>query len=94
MRPTTFVEIGPVTAFHRDTFATLLPFPDLRMGWGLDAHWAAVAREHGWPMVIVDATPIGHTVRPAAATYPRELALQEARVFLADRPYVTRAEVR
>ena len=30
--------------FHRDTFATLLPFPDLRMGWGLDAHWAAVAR--------------------------------------------------
>ncbi len=94
VRPTTFVEIGPLTAFHRDVFATLLPFPELRMGWGLDAHWAAVAREHGWPMVIVDATPIGHTLRPIAATYPREAALAEARAFLAERPYVTRGEVR
>ena len=51
-RETTFVEIGPLTAFHRDTFATLLPFPALRMGWGLDAHWAAVARAHGWPIGI------------------------------------------
>ena len=24
--------------------AELLPFPDLRMGWGLDVHWAARAR--------------------------------------------------
>jgi GT2 family glycosyltransferase len=94
VRPTTFVEIGPLTAFHRDTFGMLLPFPELRMGWGLDAHWAAVAREHAWPMVIVDATPIGHTLRPIAATYPREAALAEARVFLAERPYVTREEVR
>ncbi len=93
-RATTFVEIGPLTAFHRDTFAILLPFPELRMGWGLDAHWAAVAREQGWPMAIVDATPIGHTLRPIAATYPREAALQEARAFLADRPYLTRDEVR
>jgi GT2 family glycosyltransferase len=93
-RPTTFVEIGPLTAFHRDTFDTLLPFPELRMGWGLDAHWAAIARDRGWPMVIVDATPIGHTLRPAAATYPREAALAEARAFLAGRPYVTRDEVR
>ncbi len=94
VRPTTFVEIGPVTAFHRDTLATLLPFPELRMGWGLDAHWAAVARENGWPMVIVDATPIGHTLRPVAATYPREAALQEARAFLANKSYVKRDEVR
>lgn len=94
VRPTSFVEIGPLTAFHRDTFATLLPFPDLRMGWGLDAHWAAVARDRGWPMVVVDATPIGHTLRPVAATYPREAALAEARAFLAHRPYVTRDEIR
>ncbi len=39
------------------------------MGWGLDAHWAALAREHGWRMGVVDATPIGHTLRPPAATY-------------------------
>ncbi len=94
VRPTTFVEIGPLTAFRRETFATLLPFPDLRMGWGLDAHWAAVARTHGWPLVVVDATPIAHTLRPVAATYPREAALAEARAFLADRPYLTRDEVR
>ena len=94
VRATTFVEIGPLTAFHRDTFSTLLPFPDLRMGWGLDAYWAAVAREHEWPMVIVDATPIGHTLRPVASTYPREAALQEARAFLAGKPYVTRDEAR
>jgi GT2 family glycosyltransferase len=93
-RETTFVEIGPLTAFHRDTFATLLPFPDLRMGWGLDAHWAAVAREHGWPIGIVDATPVGHTLAPVGAGYGRDAAIAEARAFLAGRPYVRRDEVR
>jgi len=94
-RETTFVEIGPVTAFARATFGTLLPFPEgLRMGWGLDVHWAAVAREHGWPIGVVDATPVGHTLRPAADTYPREAAAAEARAFLAGRPYVRRDEVR
>jgi GT2 family glycosyltransferase len=95
VRETTFVEIGPVTAFHRDVFATLLPFPaDLRMGWGLDVHWAAVAREHGWPIGIVDATPIGHTQQPAGSGYAREAAEQEARDFLDGRAYVRRDEVR
>jgi hypothetical protein len=93
-RETTFVEIGPLTAFHRDTFTTLLPLPELRMGWGLDAHWAAVAREHGWPIGIIDATPVGHTIAPAGAGYGREEAVAEARAFLADRPYVRRDEVR
>ena len=91
VRETSFVEIGPVTAFHADTFDALLPFPDLRMGWGLDVHWAAVARERAWKLGVVDATPILHTV-PTAATYPREAALAEARAFLADRPYVRRDE--
>ena len=51
----------------------LLPFPEgLRMGWGLDVHWAAVAREHGWPIGVVDATPIGHTLRPAGNAYARD----------------------
>lgn len=94
-RRTTFVEIGPVTLFHHDTFATLLPFPaELQMGWGLDCHWAAVARAHGWALGVVDAVPIGHTVAPAGAGYSREAALQEARAFLATRPYVRREEVR
>jgi GT2 family glycosyltransferase len=94
-RETTFVEIGPVTAFHRDSFDVLLPFPEgLPMGWGLDVHWAAVAAEHGWPIGIVDATPIGHTQRPAGSGYAREAAQAQARAFLADRPYVRRDEVR
>ena len=92
-RETTFVEIGPITAFHRDTFRALLPFPDLRMGWGLDAHWSAVARAAGWPIGIVDVVPVGHTLRPVAETYPREDAIDEARSFLATRPYVRRDEV-
>jgi GT2 family glycosyltransferase len=89
-RRTWFVEIGPVTALHRDTFSTLLPFPDLEMGWGLDAHWAAVAAEQRWPAGVVDATAVRHT-RPVAASYPREAAIAEAERFLADRPYVPRA---
>jgi hypothetical protein len=97
-RETTFVEIGPVTAFHRDTFTALLPFPEsLPMGWGLDVHWAAVAAEHGWPIGIVDATPIGHTQRPAGSAYARDTAEAQARAFLQGpppRPYVRRDEVR
>jgi GT2 family glycosyltransferase len=95
VRATTFVEIGPVTAFHRDAVAELLPFPEgLRMGWGLDVHWAALAAARGWPIGVVDATPIGHTQRPAASDYPRAAAEEEARAFLQGRPYVPRDEVR
>jgi len=92
VRHTAFVEIGPVTAFRAEAFEALLPFPDLAMGWGLDGHWSAVAREHGWPLGVVDATPIAHTLAPAAAAYSREAAITEARAFLRDRPYVTRDE--
>jgi hypothetical protein len=95
VRETTFVEIGPVTAFHREAVAELLPFPeDLRMGWGLDVHWAARARERGWAIGVVDATPIGHTQAPAASGYSREAAEREARAFLEGRAYVRREEVR
>ena len=45
VRETAFVEIGPVFAFQARAFDTLLPFPPLRVGWGLDAHWSAVARD-------------------------------------------------
>jgi hypothetical protein len=91
-RETGFVEIGPVCAFHRDAFATLLPFPPLQAGWGLDAHWAALARERGWRIGVVDATPIRHAVRPIADSYRRADAVAEARAFLAERPYATAAE--
>jgi len=92
VRETAFVEIGPVTAFHAETFDRLLPFPPLRMGWGLDVHWGALAGEHGWRMGVVDLLPVAHSLRPAATTYPREQAIAEARDFLDGRPYVGRAE--
>src|SRR3954451_19157778 len=91
-RETSFVEIGPVTAFHRGAFTELLPFPPLRMGWGLDVHWAARVRERGWRMGVIDATPIAHLAAPAASAYSREEAQREAEAFLAERPYVPRAE--
>jgi GT2 family glycosyltransferase len=89
---TSFVEIGPVTAFSRATFPVLLPFPALRMGWGLDVHWAALAREHGWRCGVVDAVAIRHRAAPAAAAYPRREAVAEARAFLAERPYLSASE--
>jgi GT2 family glycosyltransferase len=92
VRETAFVEIGPVTAFAQLTFTELLPFPPLRMGWGLDAHWAAIARQRGWRCGVVDAVAIGHRAAPAASAYPREAAIAEARAFLADRPYLTANE--
>jgi hypothetical protein len=92
VRETSFVEIGPVTAFAKPTFPVLLPFPELRMGWGLDMHWAALARQHGWRCGIVDAVAIRHRVAPAAAGYGREQAVAEARSFLATRPYLSAHE--
>jgi hypothetical protein len=92
VRETNYVEIGPLVAFHASTFEVLLPFPELRAGWGLDAHWSALARERGWPIGIVDATPIRHGLRQIAAAYDRAEAIAEGRRFLAERPYVTATE--
>ena len=92
VRETSFVEIGPVTAFASRAFPVLLPFPEMRMGWGLDLHWAALAREHEWRCGVVDALAIGHRVAPAAAGYARADAVAEARSFLAERPYMSARE--
>jgi hypothetical protein len=83
------VEIGPVVAFSAATFDTLLPFPPLRFGWGLDHHWSALAHERGWRIGVVDATPIEHGLRKIASSYDRTDAVEEARQFLAERPHVT-----
>jgi GT2 family glycosyltransferase len=89
-RETAFVEIGPVTLISARAFEALLPFPDLRMGWGLDVHWSALARDNGWRLGVVDAVPVLHAAAPAATAYPRAAAEAEARAFLADRPYLPR----
>jgi hypothetical protein len=91
VRETRFVEIGPVTAFGRRAAAELLPFPELRFGWGLDLHWAAVAAERGWRLGVVDATPVRHEAAPVGSAYEVEEAQAEAAGFLADRPYLPAA---
>ncbi|HEV2982123.1 MAG TPA: glycosyltransferase family A protein [Solirubrobacteraceae bacterium] len=91
-RVTPFVEIGPVGVFSARTFDTLLPFPQLRMGWGLDLHWAAVAREHGWRCGVIDAVAILHRAAPVASEYSRAEAVAEARDFLQGRPYLRASE--
>jgi hypothetical protein len=92
LRETAFVEIGPVFAFSAATFDVLLPFPALRVGWGLDVHWSALAREHSWRLGVVDATPVRHGLRPIASSYDRSAALEEGEKFLAGRPYTSSAE--
>lgn len=92
-RRTPFVEIGPVTAFARRTLPALLPFPEQpRMGWGVDLHWAALARAHGWRCGVLDAVAIAHPLAPAAESYSRETAIFEARAFLADHAYLSASE--
>jgi hypothetical protein len=86
------VEIGPVSALHAATFDELLPFPPLRSGWGLDAHWSAVAAGRGWREGVIDATPVGHGLRRIAASYDRGDAVAEGRAFLAERPYTPARE--
>ena len=88
VRETRFVEIGPVTAISRRAATELLPFPELRYGWGLDLHWAALADQRGWRLGIVDALPARHESSPVGAAYSREDAQAEAARFLADRPYL------
>jgi hypothetical protein len=92
VRETRFVEIGPVTAFSSVCFAALLPFPQLRMGWGLDMHWAAIARARGWRCGVLDAVPIRHRQAPAGAGYARETAEAEAREFLSSREHISAEE--
>jgi hypothetical protein len=91
VRETRFVEIGPVTAFGPRAAAELLPFPELRFGWGLDLHWAAVAAERGWRLGVVDATPVRHEAALVGSAYPVADAQAEAAEFLAGRPYLPAA---
>jgi hypothetical protein len=89
-RRTRMVEIGPLVAFHSSVAAELLPFPALRMGWGLDLHWGGLAGERQWRLGVLDAVPIRHEARETAAEYDRDAAVEELRRFLAGRPHIDR----
>jgi hypothetical protein len=91
VRETRFVEIGPLTAFSRRAAAELLPFPELRFGWGLDLHWAAIGAERGWRLGVVDATPVRHETATVGTAYATADARAEAAGFLSDHPYLPAA---
>ena len=93
LRETRFVEIGPVTVFRRDAAHELLPFPRLRYGWGLDLAWAATALERGWRLGIADALAVRHESATVGSAYSPDAAIEEARVFLSTRPYLSSAAV-
>jgi hypothetical protein len=92
VRETRFVEIGPVTAFRSDAAEALTPFPDLRYGWGLDLHWAALAAERGWRLGVIDALPVKHERSPVGTAYSHDAAIAEAQSFLGGRPFVRAAQ--
>jgi hypothetical protein len=77
-----------VTAFGAPVAAELLPFPELRFGWGLDLHWAALAAERGWRLGVVDALAVEHAGAPVAASYGHAAAIEEAQLVLSERPYL------
>jgi hypothetical protein len=91
LRETNFVEIGPVTLIGRKAAETLLPFPPLRYGWGLDLAWAATAADRKWRLGIADALPVRHDAATVGSAYPAGEAIEEARAFLATRPYLSSA---
>jgi hypothetical protein len=91
VRETRFVEIGPLTAFGRRAAGELVPFPELRFGWGLDLHWAALAAERGWRLGVVDATPVRHESATVGASYSAADAQAEAARFLAGHPHLPAA---
>ena len=88
-----FVEIGPVSLLHSDTFADLIPFPPLRWCWGLDVFWAQVARRRGWRTGVIDTVPIRH-LRPIGTSYDTRAALDEAVAFMtSQRVTINRSEI-
>jgi hypothetical protein len=91
VRQTSFVEVGPITAFRRETFDDLFPLPNLKFGWGLDLTWPKLAKDRGWRIGIVDATPIQHT-SPVAQDYDSSAAVEEAIAYLSTDRFISREE--
>ena len=92
-RQTMFVENGPITVFHRDTFSELIPFASLRWAWGIDVFWSHIAKSRGWKMGVIDALPTAH-LRPVGNSYDKSAAREEAEAFLRDKGLtLPRAEI-
>jgi predicted O-methyltransferase YrrM len=84
-RRTDFVESGPVVSMRRDFLDMVAPFPESNpMGWGLDIHWSARARERGLGLAVLDAYPVTHTHRPVGDRYDTGAAGEIMTRFLAE----------
>jgi len=81
IRETHFVEIGPVTAFRRDVFSDVIPFPKSRWCYGIDLAWSELARKKGFKMGIVDAATVRH-LRPVAHSYNIDAAIAEGKELI------------
>lgn len=91
VRETNFVEIGPVTAFHKSVFPDVIPFPACRWCYGLDLVWSELARTKGFKMGVVDAATVRH-LRPIASSYDIDAAIEEG-MKLTDKITRTRREI-
>jgi hypothetical protein len=92
-RWTQFVEIGPVFSIRRDAFPTVLPFDEgSPMGWGYDFVWGRDLREAGLRMGVIDATPVGHSLRKPVAEYSWAVANEQMQNFLKGRPHLSKRE--
>ncbi len=93
VRETHFVEIGPLTAFNREVFSDVIPFPPSRWCYGIDLVWSELARKKGFKMGIVDAAPVRH-LRAVASSYNIDRARAEGETLIKtlDIPF-TRAEL-
>lgn len=91
VRQTSFVEVGPIVAFRRETFADVFPLPALRYGWGLDLTWPMLVRRKGWRMGIIDAAALEH-LNPVAATYDAQTAIDEAKGYMEEKGFLPREE--
>lgn len=80
-RETHFVEIGPMTAFHKSVFDFVIPFPRSRWCYGIDILWSEIARKNGFKIGIVDAATIRH-LRPVANSYNIDRAIAEGEAFI------------
>ncbi len=81
-RETGFVEVGPVTAFRDDAARRWTPFIEAGMGWGVDQLWSVQARELGYRLGVVDATPVRHEDRPPAVGYSLQDAWESEKALL------------
>ncbi len=88
-RQTLFVESGPVLSFHRSLFPLVFPFDLISpMGWGYENVWAHQLSEQGFPMGIIDAFPVEHTLRPTGSFYDRSESRQAQERLHHARPHL------